>query len=225
MSFGDKIACITQEIEEAKRTSHRKGDEIRIVAVSKYATVEQIQEAYTYGQRDFGESKVQEALVKMQVLPSDIRWHLLGPLQSNKIAKILGKFFLIHAIDTLAIARLLSQKSKIANVVSNVLIQLNISKEKTKHGFLVEDFLQCHQELFSLEGLHIQGLMTMAPHSEDLSLIRECFATLKRIRDQIRHETQNQKLLPVLSMGMSHDFSIAVEEGATLVRIGSALFS
>ena len=189
---------------------------MNIVVISKGRTVAEIQEVYDAGCRDFGESRVAEALEKMEKLPKDIRWHFVGKLQRNKVNKIIGRFALIQSVDTKELAEKISEKSIEARIKSAILLEVNVSGETSKSGFSVAELRKEYPYLQSLQGIEIQGLMTMAPLTDDQNLIRACFSALRHLKEELQ--------LPFLSMGMSQDYLIAIEEGATHLRIGSAIF-
>jgi pyridoxal phosphate enzyme (YggS family) len=199
---------------------------VTLIAVSKYATVPQILDAYHAGARHFGENRVQDALAKMAALPPDvaqaIHWHLIGPLQRNKINKIVGRFALIHSLDSGDIAQALSERTVLAGLVQPVLLQVNVSGEATKHGFAPQDLIQQVHTLLQLPGLQVKGLMTMAPHTSDSTQLTQCFTGLRQLRDTLVSETGQP--FSELSMGMSGDYRQAIDCGATMVRIGQALF-
>lgn len=192
-----------------------------IVCVSKYHSIPQMLDIYHQGCRDFGESRVQEALAKMEQMASDIRWHLVGTLQKNKVRKVLGKFALIHSVDTPELARKISECGQEEGMTTNILLQVNTSGESSKHGMSPKEWKQVYKELLQLPNIKIQGLMTMAPLTEDQEIIRRCFASLRLFKDEL----DGPVALPYLSMGMSHDYPIALEEGASHIRLGRVLFS
>jgi PLP dependent protein len=175
-------------------------------------------EAYQVGCRDFAESRVNDALKKMETLPADIRWHFIGKLQKNKVSKAIGRFCLIHSVDSRELAEKISVASLNQNLVTKILLQVNTSKEESKSGLSSEEWKQHLDYLFTLQGVEIQGLMTIAPLTMNEWRIRQTFSYLRLLRDEIGRD------LPILSMGMSHDFHIAIQEGSTLVRIGSKIF-
>ncbi|MBA3958663.1 MAG: YggS family pyridoxal phosphate-dependent enzyme [Parachlamydiaceae bacterium] len=195
---------------------------IQLVAVSKGHPIESILSVYQTGCRDFGENRIQEALEKQTKMPSDIRWHMIGTLQLNKVRKAIGKFTLIHSVDTPELAQKISSCSLEQNLKTAILLQVNTSGELSKHGLSVEQWRKAFASVLALPGVHIEGLMTIAPLVEDKETIRRCFASLREFRDEL--EKQYKISLPKLSMGMSHDYQIAIQEGATLLRIGSAIF-
>lgn len=186
---------------------------VKLVVVSKNRTWEEMEGAYQAGARDFGESRIQEFLLKKALCPPDIQWHFIGTLQLNKVNKAVDQFTLIHSIDNLEVAKKLAHESLSPQ---KVLLQVNTSKEATKHGFTEEELLNQFETLTKLP-LNIQGLMTMAPFTKDQTPILGCFKRLRRLRDELH--------LKELSMGMSNDWEIALKEGATIVRIGTAIFN
>jgi len=211
-----KLQALRQTIEDAALSAGRSPDEITLVAVSKGRSVEQIRLLYDQGVRDFGENRVQELLPKVEALPSDIRWHFVGRLQRNKAAKVVGPTALIHSVDTFELAQKLSDVSEQRMLRTRVLLEVNASGEKTKAGLHPEQWEALYPNLAQLPGIQIEGVMTMAPHSDDEALVRSCFARTRLLAETLA--------LPTLSMGMSSDYVWAIEEGATLVRIGSLLF-
>jgi hypothetical protein len=217
-----RLLSLQEQMQSVKSHSLLPSKKVEIIAVSKYASVEQMQALYDAGQRSFAEGRIDIALKKMAQLPKDISWHFIGAIQSNKINKMIGIFSLIHSVASCKVAELLSQKSKAQGMVQNVLLQVNISQEITKQGFLKQEILSHIKDLMALPGLRITGLMTMGPLCDDQEKIRSCFQELKKLQSELR--TMGY-CLDELSMGMSHDFMIAIEEGATMVRVGSFLFS
>lgn len=216
----ESVIQVNEEIAETAKRVGRDPKEVTLVGVCKYATIEQIQQAYDAGIRNFAESRLPDCLEKITCLPTDIIWHFIGTLQSNKINHALGPFSLIHSVDSVKLASLLAQKSKERNITTRILLQVNTSGEKTKQGFTASSCRSCFEQILSLTGIQVEGLMTMAPLTSDPGVVRHCFSTLK----MLRNELQTIHPLPHLSMGMSQDFLIAIEEGATLIRIGSRLF-
>lgn len=201
--------------------------ETKIIAVSKYSTVDQIIEAYEAGMRDFGESKVQDVLQKWDNMPrtivNDINWHFIGHLQSRKVKSVVGNFCLIHSVDSFKVAEKISNAAESLNITQDILIQVNVTKEESKYGFFEDTLLELMTELLNLKNVNIKGLMTMAPNTQDLTIQRQAFRRLRELRDQLQDSFNIQ--LPELSMGMSNDYKIAVEEGSTYIRIGQRLFS
>lgn len=194
------------------------------LAVTKTHGVDKIMEVYNYGLRDFGENKVQELLDKKDKLPDDINWHLIGHLQTNKVNKIVGEVRLIHSVDSLKILKKINSRAKELSIVQDCLLQINISKEESKSGFYEEDIEDIINQAKDLENVKIRGLMTMAPNTEDVSVIRSCFKGLKKIFDNLSNLSYNNIEMEYLSMGMTHDYKIALEEGANIIRVGSKIF-
>ncbi|CCB86952.1 UPF0001 protein aq_274 [Parachlamydia acanthamoebae UV-7] len=222
-SVQDNYLKIKVRIEEYARKYGRASDEISLIAVSKTYPVESIQTVYEAGCRNFGESRVQEALQKQPRLPSDIQWHLIGSLQLNKVSKIVGKFTLIHSVDSFELAKKISETSLKLGVQTSILLQVNTSGELTKHGWSGEACQKDYEHILSLSGICVEGLMTMAPFSNDEQAVRNCFQKLRLLKEQL--SISSGRLLPHLSMGMSNDFGWAIAEGATLLRIGTAIFA
>jgi len=194
-----------------------------LVAVSKTKPIEAIKQVYQLGQREFGENKVQELLLKKEALPEDIKWHLIGPLQENKVNKVVGNVYLIHSVSKLKLAEKINRRAESLGIVQNILLQMNISEEETKSGFLVNDaFYEVFGSILALKHIRVMGLMTMGPHVQNPDEIRRVFKQCKLLRDQLNRRYGCS--LTELSMGMSGDYKIALEEGATRIRVGSAIF-
>lgn len=224
MSIGGHYSRVAQEVREKALACGRQPQEMTLIAVSKTHPLASIQSVYQEGERDFGESRVQEALEKIPCLPKDCRWHLIGTLQSNKILKAISAFYLIHSIDTPLLAQKVSQASQAKDVTTSILLQVNTSGEKSKHGLSAEEWKRSFDMINRLSHLRIEGLMTMAPYTEDQQVIRTCFRKLYQLRENWRPQMRDPKIFHHLSMGMSNDYLIAIEEGATLLRVGSAIF-
>lgn len=194
-----------------------------LVAVSKTKPVPDIQELYNLGHRDFGENYVQELVEKYEQLPKDIHWHFIGHLQSNKVKYIAPFVHLIHGVDSINLLKEINKQALKNNRVINCLLQLHIAKEETKFGFDAHELKQIH-ELHELKNIKIVGLMGMASFSDDMNLVRSEFKNLKTIFDNYDQQPTSNFQLQTLSMGMSSDYKIALEEGSNMVRIGSLLF-
>lgn len=190
-----------------------------LVAVSKTKPVEDIQELYNAGQRDFGENYVQELLGKAAQLPADTRWHYIGHLQTNKVKLLIGRVQLIHGVDSLKLLKEINKQSGKLQVVTNCLLQVHIAKEETKFGMDQSELAAAMENVSNLSFVRVTGLMGMASFTEDTETVRDEFRTLKKLFDQYFPGEEG-----ILSMGMSGDYKIAIEEGATMVRIGSLLF-
>jgi pyridoxal phosphate enzyme (YggS family) len=226
---------IRKQIKEACLRAHRKVNTVQLVCVTKKQPIEAIQTLYDQGERIFGESRIQEALPKQQAMNRDIQWHLIGSLQTNKVKKAVGAFELIHSVDSFHLAEAIHKEAQKKGITQNILLEVNTSQEASKHGFQQEELLDCFDTLLELSNLRIQGLMTMAPaytakseeeqQEKEQQYIRSCFRSLATLKQQLiaAHPEIHTSCIH-LSMGMSQDFEIAIEEGATFIRIGSALF-
>lgn len=204
-----------------------KAKPAKILAVSKLQPAEKVRTLFAEGQRLFGENYVQEALEKQSVLSdlADIQWHLIGHLQKNKAKMVVGKFHLIHSVDSLELAQVISRQCEQKGVTQNILIQVNLAGEASKEGFSAKILESQWAELTKLPHLHIYGLMTMPPLTETGAEVRPYFAELRQLRDRLKATTDTAvHPLNELSMGTSHDYPVAVEEGATIVRLGTILF-
>ncbi len=213
---------IRQRIEEAAQRSGRDPADITLVAVSKAQPIEKIPAAYGTGQRVFGENYVQEMLGKQDELEAtDIQWHYIGRLQSNKIRQIIGRVHLIHSIDRVKLAREVGKRSRQAGLVTDILIQINVGEETTKGGITPDNAEEEIEQILAVEGARVTGLMAVPPFLDPES-VRPYFVQLRELRDRLVARLGHP--LPHLSMGMSGDFETAIEEGATLVRVGSSIF-
>ncbi len=200
---------------------------VKLIAVSKTKPVEVLLEAYQVGLRDFGENKVQEMLPKYEALPKDIRWHLIGHLQTNKVKYIAPFVHLVHSVDSLKLLQEMDKQGKKRSRVIDCLLQVYIAQEETKFGLSREELVEIldSQELQNLKNIRIKGLMGMASNTENFEQVRQEFKNLKSIFDSIREKYHGENLdLQELSMGMSGDYMLAIEEGSTMVRIGSKIF-
>jgi pyridoxal phosphate enzyme (YggS family) len=217
-----RLAQVRKRMADAARKSGRTAEQIELVAVSKTHAAEKVQEAIEAGQLLFGESRVQEARAKIPLLPSRLRWHFIGHLQKNKIRHALPLFELLHGIDSLALAQEIERIAEEEGIRPRVLLEVNVAGEASKHGFSPEALRRDLEAALSLGRLTIEGLMTLPPLAPEAEASRQYFIALRKLRDQL--EAEFDVRLPQLSMGMSSDFPIAIEEGATLVRVGTAIF-
>jgi pyridoxal phosphate enzyme (YggS family) len=218
----DNLAEIRSRIESACQRAGRPPSSVELVAVSKTFPAESIREAFDAGQLHFGESKLQEAESKIDLLPSSVHWHFIGRIQRNKLRRILSRFEIIHAVDS---TRLALQADDIAcelGIFPKVFLQVNVGGEETKGGFELEALRAEMEGLLSMKRLDVIGLMCIPPAGPDAESSRGWFAMLRELRDQLEQESGVK--LPSLSMGMSGDFEVAIEEGATHVRVGSSIF-
>ncbi len=225
--IADNLAEVRKRMAAAARRSGRQPDDVLLVAVSKTHPIEDIAAAMAAGQRDFGENRLEELWAKVdqaQALQLDaIRWHMIGTIQSRKTREAVGPFVLIHSVDRAKIAARLSRDAEDAGNVMKVLLEVNVSGETSKHGFTPDGLLAQAGELLALPGIHIAGLMTMAPFEAAPEATRPVFRSLRALRDRLvaAYPAGDWR---ELSMGMTNDFEVAIEEGATIVRIGSAIF-
>lgn len=222
MSLADNLRTVLASIAAAVTRAGREPGAVRLVAVTKTWPAETVREIVEAGQRALGENKVQELLGKVPELPAEVEWHLIGHLQQNKTRKILPHCALIHSIDSADLARQVSRLAGELGLTAKILLQVNVANDDAKFGFPVVEARASFGELIALPHLEIRGLMTVPPYDEDLEKVRPHFKRLRELRDELA--AAHQCDLPELSMGMSHDFAIAIEEGATLVRIGSSIF-
>lgn len=220
----ENIAYVEQQIEKACEVSKRKKDEVTLIAVSKTKPVEMLQEAYDTGCRDFGENKVQELVDKYEVLPKDIRWHMIGHLQRNKVKYIVDKVFLIHSVDSLRLAEEISKEASKKQVTCRILIEVNIAGEISKFGTTKEQVFSLVREIAALPNIEIKGLMTIAPVCEKPEENRKYFEQLRKLSVDINKENIDNVSMDILSMGMTGDYTVAVMEGATMVRVGTGIF-
>lgn len=219
---GENLAGIKARISAACARAGRSLDEVELIAVSKTFPADSVREAWDSGQRVFGESKLQEAEPKIEVLPGAIQWHFIGRVQRNKVRKLLASFPVIHAIDSLKLASYADGIAEELGLYPKVFLQVNIGAEESKGGFSPEELRAEMQGLLGLKRLEIIGLMCIPPEGPDPESARPWFRALRELRDSLERDFDTK--LPALSMGMSGDYEVAIEEGATHVRVGSAIF-
>jgi PLP dependent protein len=223
MAINTHFQEVQKIVQEKAAACGRSHEEISIIFVSKYCSLESMESAYQEGCTMFGESRLQEAIPKIHSFPHPCQWHYIGPLQRNKVAKVIGFFDLIHSVDSFELAQKIAIESASQNIRTSILLQVNVSGEKTKHGLSPIEWENRLTQLNNLPNLSIEGLMTMAPFTQDTGIIRACFSTLSQCREQWKPLMNTPDAFKHLSMGMSNDYLIAIEEGATLLRIGSAI--
>ncbi len=220
--IAENLERVRTHIAEAARKSGRSSNEIELVAISKTHEAEKVRAGLEAGQQIFGESRVQEARAKIPLLPSSARWHFVGRLQKNKIRHALPLFELFHSVDSLALARDMNRIAEEEGLHPRVLLEVNVAGEGSKIGFAPDSLRTEMETLLQLPRLNIEGLMTIPPFAPEAEASRKFFVALRELRDEFA--AQFQVGLPQLSMGMSDDFPVAIEEGATLVRVGTAIF-
>ena len=221
-SVAENLERVREQIAEAAKKAGREVDDIELIAISKTHDAERVREAVEAGQQLFGESKVQEARVKIPELPSSLRWHFVGHLQKNKIRHALPLFELFHGIDDVDLARDLDRIAEEVGAHPRILLEVNVAGEGSKFGFQPDKLRKEMESLLALPRLTIEGLMGIPPLAEESEASRKFFVDLRELRDAIEKEFSIK--LPQLSMGMTNDFPIAIEEGATMVRVGTAIF-
>jgi hypothetical protein len=224
MSVAGNLKQIEERIRTAAQRVGRNPDSVRLVAVSKTQPAEAVKAALEAGQQLFGENYVQEFLEKAQQLPECVEWHFIGSLQSNKVKYLAGLTTLIHSVDRLSLAREIDRQWEKIGRPCDILLQVNISGEETKSGTTSENLLQLAREASLLTHLRVRGLMTLPPFFDEPERVRPYFRELKRLAEVLAAEQIPGITMEELSMGMSGDFEVAIEEGATLVRVGSAIF-
>ncbi len=217
------IRDIEERITKACERSGRKREDVTLIAVSKTFPAEIVKQAYDAGLRIFGENRPQELRDKSQVLPQDIQWHFIGHLQTNKIKYVLPVARLIHSVDSLHLAQALSEFAGKKNLTVPILLEVNTSGEQTKFGFKPDEVLRAFEHIDRLPNLQLHGLMTIGPLTDDVQRIRQSFRQLRALQNDLRKQWGEQKTA-ILSMGMSGDFEIAIEEGSTHIRVGTAIF-
>ena len=215
---------IKKRVEAACQRAGRNPEEVTLIAVSKTKPVEMLREAYEAGARDFGENKVQEILAKEPKLPEDIRWHMIGHLQTNKVRQIVGKTCLIHSVDSVRLAEEIHKESVKKGLVTQILLEVNVAEEESKFGFHVEEVEDALKQIQEFSGVCVRGLMTIAPFVDNPEDNRPVFQKLNKLYVDMKTKNIDNDIMNILSMGMTGDFEVAVEEGATMVRVGTGIF-
>ena len=223
-SIKDNIEEVKNKIAAACQEAGRAPEEVTLIAVSKTKPVELLREAYDCGCRDFGENKVQELLDKYEVMPKDIRWHMIGHLQRNKVKYIVDKVALIHSVDSLRLAEEISREAVKKDTCVNILIEVNVAEEETKFGVTCNEVKKLVQDIAKLPNIRVKGLMTIAPFVENAEQNRPIFSKLRKISVDIMEENIDNITMEILSMGMTGDYVVAVSEGAACVRVGTGIF-
>lgn len=220
----DNYAIVEKNIVEACARAGRDRSEVTLIAVSKTKPVEMLREVYDAGARDFGENKVQEICEKYDRLPADLKWHMIGHLQRNKVKQVIDKVVLIHSVDSYRLAQEISVQAQKKGLTIPILIEVNIAEEESKFGISAEDTIQLVEEISVLPNLKIQGLMTIAPYVVDAEKNRLYFRQIKQLSVDIKNKNIDNVCMDILSMGMTGDYEVAIEEGATMVRVGTGIF-
>ena len=222
--LSDNLQKVRSNIINSCEAVGRNPDEVTLIAVSKTKPVEILQEAYDAGARIFGENKVQEILDKYDQLPSDIQWHMIGHLQRNKVKYIVDKVAMIHSVDSLRLAETIEQEAAKKDLVIPILLEVNVAEEESKFGLKLEEVLPLVEKISHFPHVQIMGLMTIAPFTLNPEDNRKVFRTLKKLSVDISEKNINNVNMSVLSMGMTGDYEVAVQEGSTMVRVGTGIF-
>lgn len=220
----ENLTNVENAIQAACERSSRARSDVTLIAVSKTKPVEMLKEIYDAGVRDFGENKVQEICDKYGQLPSDIRWHMIGHLQRNKVKYIIDKVCMIHSVDSYRLAEEINIQAKKHQLVMPILLEINIAQEQTKFGVSKEDALLLAEEIANLDNVQVEGLMAVAPYVDDPEDNRKYFQEIKQLAVDIQHKNIDNINMHALSIGMTGDYTVAIEEGATMVRVGTGIF-
>ena len=204
--------------------ANRNPDDVMLIAVSKTKPAEAVKEVYDCGIREFGENKVQEICMKKEILPEDINWHMIGHLQRNKVKMVIDKACLIHSVDSIRLAKQISEEAVKKNITVQILLEVNVAEEESKYGFSTEETEVVLREIAAMPNILVRGLMTSAPYTENSEENRQFFRTLKQLCVDLKAKNIDNTSMDYLSMGMTGDFEVAIEEGATHIRVGTAIF-
>lgn len=220
----ENLQQVEENVAAACSKAGRNRNEVTLIAVSKTKPLEMLNEIYGQGVREFGENKVQEMCDKIEQMPEDINWHMIGHLQTNKVKYIVGKTALIHSVDSVHLAKEISKQAVKNQVSVDILIEVNIAQEDTKFGIRAEDTMQLVKDISLLPNIQIKGLMTIAPFVQNPEENRPYFKAIKQLSVDINKENIDNVSMDILSMGMTGDYMVAIEEGSTMVRVGTGIF-
>jgi pyridoxal phosphate enzyme (YggS family) len=223
VSLEERIQQVNQKIEDACKRSNRTFEDVNVIAVTKYVSLQTTGAVLEHGLENIGENRWQDAQAKWEAFGQKGTWHFIGHLQTNKVKDVIGKFAYIHSLDRLSLAKELDKKAGSLGIKVNTFMQVNISGEESKYGLQPEQTSSFLKDIQSFKNLKVIGLMTMAPHEEDPELTRPVFRGLRELREDLNGQALTTEPITELSMGMSNDFEVAIEEGATWVRLGSIL--
>ena len=224
MGVCENYRAIEEKVEKACLRAGRKREDVTLIAVSKTKPVSMIHELLPLGVRDFGENKVQELTEKEELLPKDIRWHMIGHLQRNKVKYVVGKACMIHSVDSLRLAEEISKEALKKQISVPILVEVNVAGEESKFGVSVQEAPFLVEQICRLPGIEVKGLMTIAPYVEDPEENRIVFRNLRKLSVDIGEKNFDNVTMDILSMGMTGDYEVAIEEGATHVRVGTGIF-
>ena len=220
----ENLQKVEERIAAACMRAGRRREDVTLIAVSKTKPVDMLREAYDLGIRVFGENKVQELTEKYDRLPEDIRWHMIGHLQTNKVKYIVGKTELIHSVDSLKLAEMIEKESQKHGCVTDILVEVNVAEEESKFGLRMEEVIPFIEKIVQYPHINVRGLMTIAPFVENPEENRTIFADLHKLYVDIKEKNIDNGTVSILSMGMTNDYEVAIEEGATMVRVGTGIF-
>lgn len=220
----ENLEEVREKIRQACQRSGRREEEVTLISVSKTKPVEMLEEAYEAGSRDFGENRVQEIMEKYGQMPEGVRWHMIGHLQKNKVRQVIDKAVLIHSVDTVELAEQIEKDAAKRDLTVDILLEVNVAEEESKFGFRTEEVEAAVMKIKDLPHVHIKGLMTIAPFVSNSEDNREVFKKLYQLYVDIRSKNIDNVNMSVLSMGMTGDYEVAIEEGATMIRVGTGIF-
>lgn len=220
----ENLAYVEEQIAKACQRVGRNREEVTLIAVSKTKPIHLIEEVIDFGIREFGENKVQEIMDKYEMIKTPVKWHMIGHLQRNKVKYIVDKVCLIHSVDSYRLAEMINQEAAKKGVNCDILIEVNIAKEDTKYGLMEEEVLPLIEQIAKLSNIKIKGLMTIAPYVENSEKNRVHFRNLRNLYVDIKSKNIDNVDMKILSMGMTNDYEVAIEEGATMVRVGTGIF-
>lgn len=224
ISIEENISIVNQNIEKALSKVGRNGDDVELIAVTKTVDVENINKAIKANIRNIGENRVQELDRKYEEIKEPVNYHMIGHLQTNKVKYIIGKTKLVHSLDRISLAKELNKRSSMENLITEVLIQVNVAEEESKFGLKTDEVLNFVENILDMKNIKIRGLMTIAPHITDEMKLRNVFRRLYNLREEIKKRNYNELSMDYLSMGMTNDYTIAIEEGSNMVRVGTGIF-
>ena len=220
----ENLAQVRKHMEEACRRAGRQTDEVTLIAVSKTKPVGMLMEAYEAGARDFGENKVQEILEKRPEIPADARFHMIGHLQRNKVRQVIDQVTLIHSVDSLRLAEQIEHEAAKKELHADILLEVNVAREESKFGFFLEEVEDALREISKYPHITVKGLMTIAPYVEDPEENRDIFKKLHQVFIDMKSKNIDNSNMSVLSMGMTGDYQVAIEEWSTMIRVGTGIF-
>lgn len=220
----EQLQEVEEKIQAACDRAGRQRSEVTLIAVSKTKPIAVLQEAYDIGVRVFGENKVQELTEKYEALPDDIHWHMIGHLQTNKVKYIVDKAELIHSVDSVKLAQVIEKEAEKKNCIASILIEVNVAGEESKFGLKVDEVIPFIEKIASFKHIRVCGLMTIAPFVENPEDNRPIFKNLHKLSVDIKNKNIDNVNVSILSMGMTNDYEVAIEEGATMVRVGTGIF-